>query len=75
MFLERNRFLGFQNLILGFVLFQVYGGDEGWPFIEETSYSTLVDRILENFGEEAEEKVKLLFEFSFIIFYIPYIIC
>ncbi|WCJ19814.1 hypothetical protein M5689_002088 [Euphorbia peplus] len=33
-------------------LLKTYGGDEGWPFIEEFSYKLLIDSIL----EEAEEK-------------------
>lgn len=61
--------MGFQKLILGFVLFQVYGMD-GWPFIEEASYRVLLDNMLEKVEEEEKKKVKLLFD----CFYIPSII-
>ncbi|XP_065870159.1 probable inactive histone-lysine N-methyltransferase SUVR1 [Euphorbia lathyris] len=38
-------------------LLQVYGGDEGWPFIEEFAYKLLIDSILE---EEVDQKNDVL---------------
>ncbi|KAL0317091.1 UNVERIFIED_CONTAM: hypothetical protein Sangu_2123400 [Sesamum angustifolium] len=34
-----------------------YGGDEGWPFIEECSYKELIDAILRDDEENDQEKV------------------
>jgi hypothetical protein len=28
-------------------IFQVYGGDDGWGFIEDASYSVLIDTLLD----------------------------
>ena len=36
-------------------MFQVYGGNDGWSFIEETSYKLVIDTILE---EEEKTQVK-----------------
>ncbi|KAL1535539.1 hypothetical protein AAHA92_28303 [Salvia divinorum] len=41
-------------------LLKEYGGDEGWPFIEESAYSVLIESILENMNDgeqiQLEEK-------------------
>ncbi|KAL0303835.1 UNVERIFIED_CONTAM: hypothetical protein Sradi_6251600 [Sesamum radiatum] len=37
--------------------FPEYGGDEGWPFIEEYSYKELIDAILRDDEENDQEKV------------------
>lgn len=37
---------------------QVYGGSQGWPFIEETSYKLLIETLLGK-QEVAVEKVKV----------------
>ncbi|KAI4306806.1 hypothetical protein L6164_030052 [Bauhinia variegata] len=39
-------------------LLEVYGGKEGWPFIEEASYSVLLEVILEKQNNSAEEEKK-----------------
>ncbi|KAL0401223.1 UNVERIFIED_CONTAM: hypothetical protein Slati_4152200 [Sesamum latifolium] len=38
-------------------LLKEYGGDEGWPFIEEYSYKELIDAILRDDEENDQEKV------------------
>ncbi|KAL0321868.1 UNVERIFIED_CONTAM: hypothetical protein Scaly_2483200 [Sesamum calycinum] len=38
-------------------LLKEYGGDEGWPFIEECSYKELIDAILRDDEENDQEKV------------------
>ncbi|KAK6156143.1 hypothetical protein DH2020_010391 [Rehmannia glutinosa] len=38
-------------------LLKVYGGDDGWPFIEEYSYKELIDAILRDVEENDEEQV------------------
>ncbi|KAK4433261.1 hypothetical protein Salat_1088400 [Sesamum alatum] len=38
-------------------LLKEYGGDEGWPFIEEYSYKELIDAILRDEDENDQEKV------------------
>ncbi|XP_057780266.1 probable inactive histone-lysine N-methyltransferase SUVR1 [Salvia miltiorrhiza] len=35
-------------------LLKVYGGDEGWPFIEECSYKVLLDSLLEEKDDEEQ---------------------
>lgn len=40
------------------VLIQVYGGDDGWVFIEEVSYTLLVETILEKINAHAKEDVR-----------------
>ncbi|XP_042029493.1 uncharacterized protein LOC121776386 [Salvia splendens] len=39
-------------------LLKEYGGDEGWPFIEESAYSVLIESILENMNNG--EQIQLL---------------
>lgn len=39
-------------------LLKVYGGDEGWVFIEEASYKLLIDTILEQ--QEEQDKNKMI---------------
>lgn len=34
-----------------------YGGDEGWPFIEEYSYKELIDAILRDAEKDDQEQV------------------
>lgn len=47
---------------MGFwVLAQVYGGNEGWVFIEDSSYSVLVETLLEKTNAPQDQKVKFDF--------------
>ncbi|KAJ6703822.1 NUCLEOLAR HISTONE METHYLTRANSFERASE-RELATED PROTEIN [Salix viminalis] len=39
-------------------LLNVYG-EEGWPFIEESSYKVLLEAILEDLEKEEQEKVNI----------------
>lgn len=58
-----------QKTIMGFwVLAQVYGGNEGWVFIEDSSYSVLVETLLEKTNAPQDQKVK--FDFFLVICYI-----
>lgn len=51
-----------QKTIMGFwVLAQVYGGNEGWVFIEDSSYSVLVETLLEKTNAPQDQKVKFDF--------------
>ncbi|KAI4299429.1 hypothetical protein L6164_032892 [Bauhinia variegata] len=43
-------------------LLEVYGGNEGWPFIEEASYSVLLEAILEKQNSSVEEEKKDLLQ-------------
>ncbi|KAL3653489.1 hypothetical protein CASFOL_003170 [Castilleja foliolosa] len=45
-------------------LLEVYGGHEGWPFIEEYSYKELIDALLRDVeeGDEEEGQVEKLLE-------------
>ncbi|KAI4357391.1 hypothetical protein L6164_001342 [Bauhinia variegata] len=42
-------------------LLKVYGGDQGWIFIEEGSYKLLVETILENQKPKPEDEEKVIF--------------
>ena len=54
---------------MGFwVLAQVYGGNEGWVFIEDSSYSVLIETLLEKTNAPQDQKVK--FDFFLVICYI-----
>ncbi|KAK9283815.1 hypothetical protein L1049_012069 [Liquidambar formosana] len=60
--LDAMRPLGFSDALVRKTvkdLLKVYGGDEGWGFIEEASYKVLVDTILEG-QEQCEPEVCLL---------------
>lgn len=47
---------------MGFwVLAQVYGGNEGWVFIEDSSYSVLVETLLEKTNAPQDQEVKFDF--------------
>ena len=49
---------------MGFwVLAQVYGGNEGWVFIEDSSYSVLVETLLEKTNAPQDQEVKFIYLF------------
>ncbi|XP_042026753.1 uncharacterized protein LOC121773897 [Salvia splendens] len=39
-------------------LLKEYGGDEGWPFIEESAYSVLIESILENMNDDEQTQLE-----------------
>ena len=53
------------------VLAQVYGGNEGWVFIEDSSYSVLVETLLEktNAPQDQEVKFDLFSSFGYMLKY------
>lgn len=60
-------------LVFGFVwivifLVQVYGGDDGWVFIEEVSYILLVETILEKLKAHAQEGVRVFYISSHLFY-------
>ena len=60
-----------QKTIMGFwVLAQVYGGNEGWVFIEDSSYSVLVETLLEKTNAPQDQEVKFIYLFFLVICYI-----
>lgn len=54
MFSMCSAFRGF----MGNLSIQVYG-EEGWPFIEESSYKVLFEAILEDLEKEEQENVNI----------------
>ena len=53
---------------MGFwVLAQVYGGNEGWVFIEDSSYSVLIETLLEKTNAPQDQKVKFDFFFGYML--------
>ena len=52
---------------MGFwVLAQVYGGNEGWVFIEDSSYSVLVETLLEKTNAPQDQEVKFIYFFFWL---------
>ena len=52
---------------MGFwVLAQVYGGNEGWVFIEDSSYSVLVETLLEKINAPQDQEVKFIYLFFWL---------
>ncbi|KAH7543197.1 hypothetical protein FEM48_Zijuj02G0158200 [Ziziphus jujuba var. spinosa] len=51
-------------------LLNVYGGDDGWVFVEEGAYSLLIETLLDNENaNEEEHRVISFFIFLFLIFF------